>query len=76
MPVAGGRGMASLRVLQPRRYEWHGAWLLPFDGRRMAPLGVASSVQWGVWMQGWKHAELVGEVWLAMEAGIVVRCVG
>ena len=46
------------------------------DGRRMAPLEVASSVQWGMRMQGWKHVELVGEVRLAVKAGIVVWCVG
>lgn len=42
----------------------------------MALLGVASFVQWGPWMLGWKHVELTREVRLAVEAGVVVRCEG
>ena len=66
------RKMNGRQSLHPRGDEWRCAWLHPFDGRRMAPLGVASSVQWGMQMQGWKHVELAGEVRLAVEAGIVV----
>ena len=64
------------QALHPRGDEWRRVWLHPSDGRRMALLVVASSVQWGPQMLGWKHVELTGEVRLAVEADVVVRCVG
>ena len=41
-----------------------------------AAAGVASSVQWETRMQGGKQVMLAGEVRLAVEAGVVVWCVG
>ena len=88
MVVAGGRGMASLQLFHPSSgEEWPTG--VASSGRRMA-LCLVASFRWetngaargcilrpvGMRMQGWKHVELAGEVRLAVEAGIVVRCVG
>ena len=89
MVVAGGRGMASLWLLHPSSgEEWPAG--VASSRRRMtcclvasfrwekngAAARVASFIQRGTRTQGWKLVGLAGEVRLAVEAEVVVSCVG